>query len=75
MAINPTEAIYRLSHKTKAAHLTHVRLTSKRLFLLIFFWSTLAIARLPATHRVDGLDLWNLRVRTANHKPLQFMLT
>jgi len=44
MTINPTEAIYRLSHKTKAANLTHVRLTSKRLFPLIFFWSTLALA-------------------------------
>ena len=52
MAINPTEAIYRLSHKTKAAHLTHVRLTSKQLFPLIFFWSTLAFAG-------DASGRWN----------------
>ena len=44
MAINPTEAIPRLSNKTKAARPTHMRLTSKRLFPLIFLLSTFALA-------------------------------
>src|SRR5690349_1870305 len=52
MAINPTEATYRLSHKTKASPLIHLKMTSKRLFPLIFFWSTLAFAG-------DASGRWN----------------
>jgi len=52
MAINPTEAIHRLSNKTTADHPTHVKLISKRLFPLIFLLSTLALAG-------DASGRWN----------------